>query len=620
MSLKRTKYRPDIDGLRSFGIVPLLGFHAFPGIFSGGFIAVDIFFVISGFLITTIILQNLEKNSFSFIEFYSRRIRRIFPALFLVLLACYAFGWFALYASEYMQLGKHIAAGAGFMQNFVLWDESGYFDNSSKTKPLLHLWSLAIEEQFYIFWPLILWVAFKKKLNVLKITLIIACISFLINLWMVTSNPIADYYSPFSRFWELLIGAIWAYIALNKNIDNKISARYSNVLSILGMVSILIAMFIVDDKSPFPGWWALLPTLGTVMLLAAGQDAWVNKRILSNKVLVWFGLISYPLYLWHWPLLSFGQIIAAGKLPTFYKLMLIVVSIVLAQITYKYFESPTRNKSHKTTLVLLVLVGLIGSQGWSAYVRDGLGFREKHVLDLHGGRPPQIDEGCLEIFDNYQPTFCRLSKTKNKLETILIGDSIAHSAFPGIAKKYSSNGKNFAMVGWPARQPFLKLSSDKDYEAEQSEQMNKLINGIARNSDVRTIVLAMNQPEITDSIRVQLRRTVEYFKNNNKQVIFIYPPPRLTFDPIECVGMPPFRPILNEDCTQQVKDIDKRYFADRLELKKLVNEVKILSYDTYPRVCDEQQCKIRLSNGLLYRLELYFTEVGSEIVFQGFSY
>ena len=149
--LLHPKYRPDIDGLRALAVLSVVAFHAFPNVISGGFIGVDIFFVISGFLITTIILENLRSGSFSFIEFYSRRIRRIFPALFLVLLTCYAFGWFALYASEYKQLGEHIAAGAGFLQNFVLWSESGYFDNSSDTKPLLHLWSLAIEEQFYIF-------------------------------------------------------------------------------------------------------------------------------------------------------------------------------------------------------------------------------------------------------------------------------------------------------------------------------------------------------------------------------------------------------------------------------------------------------------------------------------
>lgn len=618
--LLHPKYRPDIDGLRALAVLSVVVFHAFPDVIGGGFIGVDIFFVISGFLITTIILENLESGSFSFIEFYSRRIRRIFPALFLVLLTCYAFGWFALYASEYKQLGEHIAAGAGFLQNFVLWSESGYFDNSSDTKPLIHLWSLAIEEQFYIFWPLVLWVAFKKKFNVLKVVLLILTISFATNILTIGSNPIAAFYSPLSRFWELLIGAVWAYMALSKNgVANKLSLKYSNILSITGLFLITLAILILNKKSAFPGWWALLPSLGAVFLIAAGKDSWVNKKIFSNKLMVWFGLISYPLYLWHWPLISFGQIITAGELPTAYKIILIIISIALAYLTYRYWENLLRHKGNKVAIALLFLVVLVGTQGWSAYVRNGLEFREKHVLDLHGGRPPQSDDGCQIMFNKYQPTFCRLSNVTQKLETVLIGDSIAHNDYSGLAKKYSEDGKNFAMVGWPGRQPLIKVSFDKNYESEQSEQMNRLINGISKDKDIRTVVLTMNQPEITDLITAQLKRTIEFFRKNNKQVVFIYPPPYLSFDPIECVGMPPFRPVLNLECVQKVKDINSQYFVGREQLKKLANEVKIKSYDTYPQVCNEQDCQMRINGGLLYRTNGYLTTTGSEKVFQKFE-
>jgi peptidoglycan/LPS O-acetylase OafA/YrhL len=160
-----THYRADIDGLRAIAVLFVVGFHAFPLYVKGGFIGVDIFFVISGYLITTIIISSLERNNFSLAEFYSRRIKRIFPALILLLIACFAFGWFALLAIEFQQLGKHISGGAGFVSNFLLWDESGYFDNISATKPLLHLWSLGIEEQFYIFWPFLLLLSWKLRLN-----------------------------------------------------------------------------------------------------------------------------------------------------------------------------------------------------------------------------------------------------------------------------------------------------------------------------------------------------------------------------------------------------------------------------------------------------------------------
>jgi peptidoglycan/LPS O-acetylase OafA/YrhL len=214
-SLPHPKYRPDIDGLRAIAVLSVVIFHAFPNLLKGGFIGVDIFFVISGFLISTIILSGLKHDSFSFIEFYSRRIKRIYPALLLVLIASFIFGWFALLADEYKQLGKHIAGGAGFISNFILWKESSYFDNAAETKPLLHLWSLGIEEQFYIVWPLLLWIAWKQRLNILTLVLIVMIISFVLNVNTIQSDSTAAFYSPQTRFWELLIGSILAYATIN---------------------------------------------------------------------------------------------------------------------------------------------------------------------------------------------------------------------------------------------------------------------------------------------------------------------------------------------------------------------------------------------------------------------
>ncbi len=209
--LTHPRYRADIDGLRAIAVLAVIGFHAFPDRFPGGFIGVDIFFVISGFLISTIIFESLERGRFSFSEFYGRRIRRIFPALVLVLAATYAFGWFHLLAMEYKQLGRHIAGGAGFLSNFVLWDEAGYFDTAAETKPLLHLWSLGIEEQFYVCWPLLLWLAWKMKWGFLRITLALGVISFALNIDAAYSNVVAAFYAPQTRFWELMAGALLAH-------------------------------------------------------------------------------------------------------------------------------------------------------------------------------------------------------------------------------------------------------------------------------------------------------------------------------------------------------------------------------------------------------------------------
>lgn len=216
MQLTHPKYRSDIDGLRAIAVLLVVGFHAFPHWVKGGFIGVDIFFVISGFLISSIILGNLESNTFSFTEFYSRRIRRIFPALLVVLTTCFTIGWFVLFADEYKLFGKHMAAGAGFVSNLVFWDESGYFDKAAETKPLLHLWSLGIEEQFYIAWPVLLWVAWRLHFNLLAMTLAVAAVSFFLNTKGIRTDAVATFYSPQTRIWELLTGSILAWFSLNR--------------------------------------------------------------------------------------------------------------------------------------------------------------------------------------------------------------------------------------------------------------------------------------------------------------------------------------------------------------------------------------------------------------------
>jgi peptidoglycan/LPS O-acetylase OafA/YrhL len=199
------RYRPDIDGLRAVAILAVLGFHAFPAWAPGGFIGVDIFFVISGYLISGILLANLRCGQFSLTGFYARRIRRIFPALILVLAAAAAFGFFVLWPGEYRYLGKHIVGGAGFIANFMLARESGYFEGLAATKPLLHLWSLGVEEQFYIFWPLMLWAAWKWKHRAGWMIALVIAASFAADLYLAAHRPESDFYSPLSRFWRAVL-------------------------------------------------------------------------------------------------------------------------------------------------------------------------------------------------------------------------------------------------------------------------------------------------------------------------------------------------------------------------------------------------------------------------------
>lgn len=400
--LLHPKYRPDIDGLRAIAVLSVVGFHAFPSWVKGGFIGVDVFFVISGFLISGIIYENLDKGEFTFREFYARRIRRIFPALIVVMAACFAFGWFSLLTDEYMQLGKHIAGGASFISNFLLWQESGYFDNSAETKPLLHLWSLGIEEQFYIIWPLLLWFAWKRKINFFAVTLAIAVGSFYLNIKGVEQDPVATFYSPLTRFWELMFGGLLAWVTIYKKssfsgIMLKLECIFSsvtygnqgvtngkaleNLSAFTGLALLAFGFVKISKDSNFPSFWALMPVSAAVLIISAGPRAWINRQILSNKLMVWFGLISYPLYLWHWPLLSFARILESGLPHRDTRIAAIVISIVLAWLTMKWIEKPFRSDNQRIGLKFAALCSLMFVMGVSGVAVNNMGLSQAPTLE-----------------------------------------------------------------------------------------------------------------------------------------------------------------------------------------------------------------------------------------------
>ena len=363
-------YRADIDGLRALAVLFVVAYHAFPERLPGGYIGVDVFFVISGFLISTILMRGLATASFSIPHFYGRRIRRIFTALIVVLAACYGIGRLVLLPDEYSALGKHIAGGAGFASNLVLWGESGYFDTSAASKPLLHLWSLGIEEQFYIVWPFLLAWAVKRRVGIIQLTATLLCCSFAYNVMVVSHDQVAGFYSPLTRFWELMMGSLLAGLALSR----PLPTHAANARAVAGAALLLAALLALDERSRFPGWWALLPTIGTALIISAGAQAWVNRALLSNRVLVWIGLISFPLYLWHWPLLSFLRIVGDSPQPTpNARIAVVVVSFALAAVTYLLIERPIRMGGHTRTKIatLCLLMALLGGLGYRAYASDG---------------------------------------------------------------------------------------------------------------------------------------------------------------------------------------------------------------------------------------------------------
>ena len=366
--MKSLNYRSDIDGLRAIAVLGVVIYHAFPKLIPGGFIGVDIFFVISGYLISRILYKGNSDKNFSFWEFYARRIRRLFPALITMLALTMAYGWLILLPDEFRQLGKHVAAGTLFIQNIVFWQESGYFDTAASLKPLLHLWSLAVEEQFYIFFPPILLLIWKKKWSLAVIMGVLLLVSLAGNLWASAHAGTADFFLTPYRAWEFLGGSLLAWWHYDRG-DKEEVPPYREALSVSGLMLLGLGMTFIHSGDPYPGWRAILPVLGTLLLIEGGGSSWVNRRILSNPAVVWIGLISYPLYLFHWPALSFVHIVK-GDLgrehypKPVYLLDALIISLMLSVITYYFIEKKIRHNKSRWTLTLLiagfVMIGLFG--------------------------------------------------------------------------------------------------------------------------------------------------------------------------------------------------------------------------------------------------------------------
>jgi peptidoglycan/LPS O-acetylase OafA/YrhL len=453
-------YRPDIDGLRAVAVVSVVIFHAFPAWMPGGFVGVDIFFVISGYLITGIILREIQQRQFSLGKFYARRILRIFPALALVLTCCLMFGWFVLLQSEYQELGKHTIASAAFVQNLMLWSESGYFDMPAELKVLLHLWSLGIEEQFYILWPVALLLIYRTRLKVDLAVVSLLSISLALNLYEAQHDLTADFYSPITRMWELLAGG-WLAIKMQQPLDLTLSARSSNILAVVGGIAILCSFAFINRYMAFPGYWALIPVFGSVCLLAAGPNAWIGKFVLSHRLMVWIGLLSYPLYLWHWPLLTFAKIIENGT-PTFtIRLYIIILAIFLAWLTYRFLECPIRNSRKKRPVIisiLLVYMCTIAGVGHFINERSGFGLREVVLANRdtaeHRVSDANPHSSCTGIFpDDFLNEFCEQRNAVKARKTVVVwGDSSATAWSPvleTIAKEEDFTLVRIAMLSCP---------------------------------------------------------------------------------------------------------------------------------------------------------------------------
>ncbi len=479
----QTPYRADIDGLRAVSILLVVGYHAQPWLIPGGFIGVDIFFVISGFLITRIILTQAKAGTFSSLEFYARRVRRIFPALIVVLAVTYLIGWFVLLPDGFALLGRATAAGVAFVSNLFQLGQTGYFAPDAAENPLLHLWSLGIEEQFYIFWPPLLLVMFGSKHRRFWMAAI-AVASFGVSLMIFFGYKEWSFYSPISRAWELLAGGMVA----NRLVDGpqgqpRRFPQADNLLGAIGVGAIGVAAVALGKDSLFPGAYALLPVLGAVLIIIAPNSA-VNRILLSSRPMVWIGLISYPLYLWHWPLLSYLAIMRNGVPNVVEIWAAVIVAVVLSWLTFRFVEIPLRRNPTAVPRLsfALLTVGVVGiatvvGAGFGfrfpAEIRDiallspqgNAGFRDKCFLEAKGAR---LDASCIE--------------QGNKPLLFLWGDSTAAALLPGLKKAEETIPFRLARFAAPGCAPILATNINCD-------GVNDLVFGFVKSSHPQIVLL-----------------------------------------------------------------------------------------------------------------------------------
>jgi len=490
------KYRAEIDGLRALAVLPVILFHAGFEWFSGGFVGVDVFFVISGYLITTIIISEMAEGKFSIINFYERRARRILPALFFVMAVCLPFAWLWLTPTDLKHFGQSLVAVSIFSSNILFWLESGYFDTAAELKPLLHTWSLAVEEQYYILFPIFLMLTWRLGI---KWVLVLLSVVFLLSLgvaqWSAYKYPSAAFFLLPARGWELLIGVFAAfYLKYNPHLKSHI---LNQVLSLLGFGMIVYAIIAFDETTPFPSLYALIPTVGTGLLILCAVPKTFIHKLLSLKFIVGIGLISYSAYLWHQPLLAFARHRLLGEVSELTLIALCLISLVLAWLSWKFVEAPFRNKKaftrNKIFFFSMASIIISSSLGLSMHLKNGYGDRVNFTEELANSFERPSSENCFDTPFNHSADQwgCILGRGEGEINFILFGNSHSLSLKTLIDEKAKQKGIKVFYTGSSGCLPFLGIHPKRNDQYENNcNFLNKRVFDLAKSSDVDGIILS----------------------------------------------------------------------------------------------------------------------------------
>ena len=666
------KYRAEIDGLRALAVLPVIFFHAGFSLFSGGFVGVDVFFVISGYLITSIILAEQEKGTFSIAHFYERRARRILPALFLVIITCLPFAYVWMLPEDFISFGKSIVAVQLFASNFFYFFESGYFEGASELKPLLHTWSLAVEEQFYLIFPAFIaftwWVGRKKIIFIIGL---VAMLSLLLSqfggLYSFTSGTLDEarlfavpsyaFFLDPTRAWEHLIGVLAAFY-LQSNGQPKLS--YNWVLALLGLLLVAIATVVFDKNTPFPSVFALVPTIGTLLIiLYATSDNLVGK-FLSLPLIVGVGLISYSSYLWHQPIFVFARLRSADQLETWLLLTLSLFALLLGYLSWRYVEKPFRNKSNFSRgqiftysiagSVVLVGVGLVAAYSNIAYSR----FDDK-TLEVIESNSHLQSAGWGKCSSDSNASFtsdCALGA--NVAPTIaLLGDSHAEALAFEIGLRLKDENLSVQNLTFFACPPVPNIIIKETYDLRCPKYNDRVWEYLKHSQQIETVIIhaswlayfegtlfdngeggvehGQNRTAITidndnwvESDEARKALVGEYIKNSvqvlldqGKRVIFVYPSPEIGWDvPNMIIKSSLFRWEDREDISISYDSFLRRskdtYYA-LSQIPDHANLSRVLLSETLCNKVMEGRCSATMNGRPLYFDDNHLSNLGSKL-------
>ncbi|RAX42387.1 acyltransferase family protein [Rhizobium tropici] len=635
--LSNLQYRPDIDGLRAIAVSSVVLYHAFPSLVGGGFIGVDIFFVISGYLITTILMKEIAGPGFSVLDFYERRARRIFPALAVVLLATIAFGKLVLFPNEMEELAKHAIGASFFAANFTLLNEAGYFDTESIYKPLLHTWSLAIEEQFYIFWPIVCVAMYRLRLGILFFTILILG-SFAYSVFELPRDQAMAFYSPISRFWELAAGGALAFLHQRRNGRFSRPHPFGGVYSVSAAIILVLGLAFIRENQ-FPGAAALAPVLAAVLFIQSGQTALLNRTFLSAKPIVWVGRISYSLYLWHWPIISYLHIVSDVEPSIWTRLAAIGAAFALAAATFYFVEQPFRRRTGNAKPAITATTCLAAAASIAIFQLD---LRQSAFAGV-----PNDNKTFLQVVEAMRSpcpfkvgsyTDCYDFTGGREPKAILLGDSHAGQLLPGLAQSSSIapiqafilNGGCPPLLGVERLAGGRPLDPYGDSGAKCSEINNARI-GYAAASKASVVILAFVATEYNSNeshyengadkysyngrnggnlnvATLALADTVARLISAGKKVLLVGDNPTLTLANYRTCLLPT-RPIKigwtaeNLSCTVDVDEAREQRASMMSEFSSLRDRYRdrVFIFDSQDHLCDNNGCPVQKDGQVFYR-------------------